>query len=81
MLVIFPKLSSLEVASWLVADERVFYGVAVVPQPSFGAIGQEFVKDPFCQKASRSYLGLHVTVEKIASWKKNRGGNILAVRL
>lgn len=81
MLVFFPKLSSSEVKSWLVEDERVFYGVAVVPQPFCGAVGREFVKDPSCQKASRSYLGLHVTVEKVASWKENRGGNILAVRL
>lgn len=60
-------------------DERVLYGVAVVPQPFCGAIGREFVKDSFCQKASCSYLGLHVTVEKAASWKEKRGGNILAV--
>lgn len=51
MLVIFPKLSSLEVESWRVEDERLFYGVAVVLQPLFGAIGREFVEDPFCQKA------------------------------
>lgn len=58
MLVIFPKLSSPEVESWLVEYERVFYGVGVVPQPFSGATGHEFVKDSFCQKASCSYLGL-----------------------
>lgn len=51
------------------------------PSLSVGTVGREFVEDPFCQKASCSYLGLHVTVEKVASWKENRGGNILAVRL
>lgn len=62
-------------------DERVFYGVAVVPQPFCGAICREFIKDPFCQRASHSYLGLHVIVEKVSGWKENRGGNTLAVRL
>lgn len=45
-------------------DERLFSGVAVVPQPFCSAIGQEFVKDPFCQKDSRSYLGMHATPAK-----------------
>lgn len=62
-------------------NERVFLGIAVVPQPFCGAVGREFVKDPFFQKASHGYLRLHVTVEKVASWKENRGGTILAVRL
>ena len=81
MLVIFPKLSSPEVELWLPEDEIIFYGVAVVPQPFCGAIFQEFVKDPFPQKAPHSYLGLHETVEKVASQKENGGRNTLAVML
>lgn len=79
MLIIFLKLSSPEVEPWL--HEIIFYGVAVVPQPFCGAVFREFVKDPFPQKASHSYLGLHETIEKVASQKQNRGGNILAVML